>query len=150
MVTAFPSRAAFPGSLSWDEALGEFVLHLRATRAPKTARYYKVPLHALTLWADANDVPLVSFGKRPMDRFMADCRAAGLRPTTLHHDAICARNFLRWCVKNDILERNWYFAAMHGNGSSPLRRKVRNVTIARGRLQDQRAGAAPHSAGRDG
>ena len=46
-------------SFTWEEALHEFRLHLRVTRALKT----------------------------------------------LHHDAVCAKAFFRWCQRNDVIER---------------------------------------------
>ncbi len=93
-------------SFSWEEALHEFQLHLHATRAKKTQRYYEVQLGGLIRWATDNDVPLVGFGKRHMDRYLAGRAEAGRAPLTLHHDAVCAKAFFRWCQRNDIVERS--------------------------------------------
>ncbi len=91
---------------TWDEALHEFRLHLRATRAPKTLHYYDVQLGGLIRWAAENGVPLAGFGKRHMDRYLVERAEAGKAQLTLHHDAVCAKAFFRWCQRNDIVERS--------------------------------------------
>jgi site-specific recombinase XerD len=92
--------------ISWDEALREFVLHLKASRADKTRRYYEVQLLGLIRWAKENDVEFATFGKRHLDRFLSERIALGRKPLTLRHDALCAKVFFAWCVKNDLLERS--------------------------------------------
>ena len=104
--TAFASGASFNVSFTWEEALREFSLHLQATRAKKTQRYYEVQLGGLTRWAAANDVSFAGFGKRHMDRYLAARIEAGRAPLTLHHDAVCAKAFFRWCQRNDLIERS--------------------------------------------
>jgi site-specific recombinase XerD len=89
-------------AFSWDEALHEFRLHLRATRAPKTLHYYDVQLGRLVRWATQNDVPFAGFGKRHMDRYLVERAEAGKAQLTLHHDAVCAKAFFRWCQRNDV------------------------------------------------
>ncbi len=97
-----PTTQAF----TWGEALREFLLHLRATRARKTQIYYEVQVGGLARWADANGVPFAGFGKRHMDRYLAERTDAGKAPLTLHHAAVCAKAFFRWCQKNDLVERS--------------------------------------------
>ena len=91
---------------TWEEALHEFYLHLQATRAQKTQRYYEVQLGGLVRWATQENVPFVGFGKRHMDRYLVSRATAGKAPLTLHHDAVCAKAFFHWCQKNDIVERS--------------------------------------------
>ncbi len=91
---------------TWDEALHEFYLHLQATRAQKTQRYYEVQLGGLVRWATQENVPFSGFGKRHMDRYLVGRATAGKAPLTLHHDAVCAKAFFHWCQKNDIVERS--------------------------------------------
>ncbi len=93
-------------SSSWAEALREFLLNMEATRAPKTHRYYKVQLAQLIGWADANKVSFSDFGKRDLDRFLVERAKSGKSQLTLHHDAICAKAFLAWCSRNDLLTRS--------------------------------------------
>lgn len=102
-VGAVPSTLAH---VTWDEALREFLLHKEAAFAPKTFRYYKVQLGELVAWAEANDVPFTGFGKRHLDRYLVERQHQGKSALTLHHDAICAKAFLAWCHKNDLLERS--------------------------------------------
>ncbi|MBV9849938.1 MAG: hypothetical protein JO250_09725 [Armatimonadetes bacterium] len=97
---------AFSQSFTWEEALREFSLHLRATRARKTQRYYAVQLGGLARWASENGVPFAGFGKRHMDRYLAGRADAGRAQLTLHHDAVCAKAFFRWCQKNDLIGRS--------------------------------------------
>jgi site-specific recombinase XerD len=99
MVTAFPS-------LTWDDAIREFVLHLTATRAKKTVRYYEVQLLQLAKWATENDVPFTGFGKRHLDRYIVFRQQEGKSRMTLRHDGVCAKFFFAWCVKNDLIDRS--------------------------------------------
>ena len=91
---------------TWEEALHEFYLHLQATRAQKTQRYYEVQLGGLVRWATQENVPFAGFGKRHMDRYLVSRAETGKAPLTLHHDAVCAKAFFHWCQKNDIVERS--------------------------------------------
>ena len=96
----------FAQILTWDEAFREFQIHLRATRAQKTQRYYEVQLRGLLRWAAQEQVPFSGFGKRHMDRYLVGRSEAGCAPLTLHHDAVCAKAFFRWCQRNDIISRS--------------------------------------------
>jgi len=99
MLSAFPS-------FTWEEALHEYFLHLQATRAKKTQHYYEVQVGGLARWATEQEMPFVGFGKRHMDRYLVSRAEAGKAQLTLHHDAVCAKPFFRWCQKNDIVERS--------------------------------------------
>lgn len=93
-------------SFTWEEALHEFFLHLQATQAKKTQRYYQVQVGQLAQWAVDEQIPFAGFGKRHMDRYLVGRAEAGKAPLTLHHDAVCAKAFFYWCQKNDIVERS--------------------------------------------
>jgi site-specific recombinase XerD len=93
-------------SVTWNEALREFLLHEQAIHAKKTVRYYQVQLSGLAAWAGANEIPLDAFGKRHMDRYLAHRIDAGRARLTLRHDGVCAKKFLAWCAKNDFLDRS--------------------------------------------
>jgi site-specific recombinase XerD len=93
-------------TITWEEALREFHLHLKASRAAKTARYYEVQLLGLIRWANDDNIALTEFGKRHLDRFLAERIAQGKKPITLRHDALCAKVFFAWCAKNGLLERS--------------------------------------------
>lgn len=92
--------------VTWEEALREFLLHERAIHAPKTYRYYDIQLRQLVAWATANAVPFEGFGKRHMDRYIAHRIDSGKARLTLRHDGVCAKKFLSWCAKNDLLDRS--------------------------------------------
>ncbi len=51
MVTDFSTR-------TWEEAIKSFLLHLRATPAVRTVRYYKIQLSQLALWATQESISL--------------------------------------------------------------------------------------------
>jgi site-specific recombinase XerD len=93
-------------SPTWNEALREFLLHKQATYAPKTVRYYRVQLGNLAAWAEANQIPFEGFGKRHLDRYLVERQYQGKSQLTIHHDAICAKAFMFWCQKNDLLDRS--------------------------------------------
>ena len=57
-------------TITWDEAIREFTLHLQASRAAKTALYYQGQLNGVARWAKENDIPFATFGKRHLDRYL--------------------------------------------------------------------------------
>ncbi len=61
---------------TWSEALREFLLHLEATRAKKTFRFYDVQLPQLIGWAEASDVLFMGFGKRHLSKARPSMRQA--------------------------------------------------------------------------
>jgi site-specific recombinase XerD len=100
------ARAASQQVTTWDDALGEYLLHLKATRAPKTARFYETQLRQLALWCEDENIPFLGFGKRHLDRFLVFRQEAGKSPTTLKHDAVACKAFFRWCARNDLIDRS--------------------------------------------
>ncbi len=99
MYTAFTS-------VSWNEAVKSFNIHIKATRAHATYLFYRSHLGTLAKWSDTQALPLANFTKRSLDLFLSERSDAGLSKTMLHHDALCATVFTKWCVKNDFLKRN--------------------------------------------
>lgn len=93
-------------STTWNEAIKGFILHLKATRAPKTAYFYEIQLRNLSRWTEAQQVPLEKFGKRSLDAFLVFRQEQGKSQSTLHHDALCAKVFMKWCQKYDVIERS--------------------------------------------
>jgi site-specific recombinase XerD len=91
---------------SWKEAYRGFLLHLKANRAPKTVRFYATQLGGVYRWALGNDISLAKFGKTHLDAYLSERLDKNISRTTLHHDALCAKVFLKWCVKNDLLDRS--------------------------------------------
>jgi Site-specific recombinase XerD len=105
----------------WTEALQDFLLHVEATLAPKTHRFYATQLRQLALWADENHVPLAGFGKRHMDRYLVFRHQGGVSPSTLQHDAVSAKKFFRWCAREGILERSPMAEYQVRNAPAPAR-----------------------------
>lgn len=96
-----PSASSF----DWSDALADFLTWYAGHRAEKTARFYAVQFRQLVRWADANQIPFGGFGKRHMDKYLAE-RATQVGKTTLHHDGVAAKVFFKWCAKNDYLDRS--------------------------------------------
>ncbi len=100
-------------SVCWEEALRSFLLHVKATRADATCEFYETQLTMLCRWAELEHIPLDRFGKREMDAYLVyrseegnAHTGGGVSETTLHHDSLCAKVFLKWCVKYDVLDRS--------------------------------------------
>ena len=91
---------------TWYEAFKDFLTSLEAhNRAEKTVRFYNVQLGQLVRWAATEEIPLEQFGKRHLDRYLAERRQKVGR-TTLRHDAVCAVAFFKWCARNEFLDRS--------------------------------------------
>jgi site-specific recombinase XerD len=94
-------------TVSWEEALRSFLLHYKGSnRAPKTVEFYRKQLDLLARWAECSQIPVEGFGKRQIDAYLAERVDHGISPTTLHHDALCAKVFMKWCVRYDVIPRN--------------------------------------------
>lgn len=93
-------------TLTWDEAVREYLLHIQAVRAKKTVLFYRVQLSQLVRWCEDEKIGLSSFGKRHLDRYLVQRQQDGRAPGTLQHDAVAAKAFFRWCARNDILDRS--------------------------------------------
>ena len=44
-------------SITWDEAVRSYLIHLKAVRASNTVRFYEARLCMLTRWANENQIP---------------------------------------------------------------------------------------------
>ncbi len=93
-------------SVGWDEAVRGYLIHLKAVRAKRTVLFYQGRLKCLARWAQDADIPIARFGKRHLDEYLVSRAEAGIGQTTLHHDALAAKVFLKWCVRNDIIGRS--------------------------------------------
>ncbi len=91
---------------TWEEALRSFLIHLKAVRAPKTVYYYETQLSMLWQWVQQHPISLEKFGKRHLDEYLVYRSETGKSQTTLHHDALCAKVFLKWCQRNDVIDRS--------------------------------------------
>src|SRR5579871_1958401 len=90
----------------WNEAIRSFLIHDKAIHAPKTVVHHRTHLTALAHWAESQGIPLEGFGKRHIDEYLANRKDAGRAHKTIYHDAVVTKVFLKWCTRNDILDRN--------------------------------------------
>lgn len=112
MVTASPvspssvKTTLSASSVSWEDALREYVFHLSATHAVPTARFNRTQITQLMRWADAQVIPFEEFGARHMNRYIVYRREQGRARLTLRHDGVCAKKFFAWCVRAGFLDRS--------------------------------------------
>jgi integrase/recombinase XerD len=93
-------------NVTWDEALRAFLLHIQASRAKKTAKFYDVQLRQLALWCEDNKVGFTGFTKRHLDRYLIYRHEQGLSPNTLKHDAVTTKAFFKWCAHDGLISRS--------------------------------------------
>lgn len=91
---------------TWGEAVKGFYLHKRATTSRNTAVWYRGHLSALVNWSEENDVSLDQFTKRSLDAFLVSRADSGLKPTTLHHNALASCVFFEWCSREKLIDRD--------------------------------------------
>ncbi len=108
-------------TLTWDEAVREYLLHVKATRADKTLRFYDVQLRQLVRWANESRIGFGEFGKRHLDRYLVARKDDGKSLTTLKSDAVAAKAFFRWCARNDIIDRSPLAEYQVRNTPEPVR-----------------------------
>jgi len=89
--------------LNWDEALSDFLDEVAQTRAAKTARFYGSRLRQLQKYAQEQAFALGQFRARQMRAFMGWRRSQHLSDNTLRHDAIAAKSFFKWCVRERLI-----------------------------------------------
>lgn len=92
--------------VSWDEAFKGFIRHQQAAKADKTARFYEMYVRGLVRWSKAQQIPLQRFSKLHLDEYLVWRKEQNMSRTTLHHDALTAKVFFKWCVRYDVLKRN--------------------------------------------
>jgi site-specific recombinase XerD len=92
-------------STTWEEAYKDFLLHIKATRAPKTYLFYAGQLRMLIRWTEKENVSFEKFGKRHLDRYLAE-RSESVSRATMRHDAIAAKSFFKWCARNELILRS--------------------------------------------
>ena len=90
----------------WGTAIEEFLLHVEATRATNTRTFYDVQLRSLRNWAESEGIAFGDFRKKHLDRFTVFRTNQGMKPTTVHHGAACAKKLFRWCTSNQLLDRD--------------------------------------------
>ena len=93
-------------SITWYKSVRSYLIHLRAVRAANTVRFYEARLCMLTRWANENQIPLDKFGKRHLSEYLASRAENGKSQNTLHHDAISAKAFIKYCQKYDLVSRS--------------------------------------------
>ena len=75
-----PRKIVNRRQLSWSEPFHDFLISLEArNRADKTVRFYRVQLGQLIRWAERENIAFDEFGKRHLDRFLAERRSAEMR-----------------------------------------------------------------------
>ena len=123
----------------WDEALYSFIQHLKGTsRADKTVQYYRTQLRTLTNWAEDNRIPIDKFGKGKLDDYIVWRKEHGsistgkpLSAKTIFDDRLCARKFMEYCSRYDLVPRNLLHDAPNQKPPKPFRYMPSEDEIAR-------------------
>lgn len=84
--------------VTWQEAL-EDLLKAKSAKSANTRRYYDCQIRQMISWVVDADVSLQNFTSRQFRAYMAE-RAESVGPSTLYHDAVCAKVFFRFCRRN--------------------------------------------------
>jgi site-specific recombinase XerD len=92
-----------PASVSWEDAIADFLLLVKGSREEKTAIYYRSRMSVLSKWAAEHEISLIEFRARHMRQFLADRADRGVSDATRRHDAICARAFMKFCMREEYI-----------------------------------------------
>jgi site-specific recombinase XerD len=110
--------------ISWNEAIKGYLIHDQAVDEPKTLIYHRTHLTAIARWAASQGIELNEFGKRAMDQYTVLRKAQGTTVKTRRHDFTVMHTFIKWCVHNDILERD----LLHLYKPEPLPKREKTST----------------------
>lgn len=91
-------------SISWKDAVDDFLLQVKATREEKTVIYYHGRLKLLKEWAEKQEIPVTEFKARHLRQYLAERAESGVSDATRRHDAVSARAFLKFCVREEYIE----------------------------------------------
>lgn len=97
-------RGSFSATVGWPEAVADFLLQTRATREENTERFYHERLRLLSRWSLEKDVPLDGFRARHLREYLAHRADQGVSDQTRRHDAVAARAFLKFCMREGYVE----------------------------------------------
>ena len=92
--------------IDWDDAIADFMLLVKGTREEKTTTFYKSRMNVLKRWAKDNSLSLIEFRARHMRQYLAYRADQGISDSTRRHDAICARAFLKFCMREGYIRSN--------------------------------------------
>ncbi len=98
------SRASLSASISWKDAVADFLMQVRATREESTERFYFERLRLLSRWAEEHNIPLRDFKARNLREYLAYRTDKGISDQTRRHDAVSARVFLKFCKREDYVD----------------------------------------------
>jgi len=97
----------FNQNVSWDDAIEELVIEKRASKRPRTARFYQIQLTSLRRWAGEKEIELVNFRIGDYRRYMAyRLDVCKVMPATRRHDAIAARVFFDFCYREEYVSKD--------------------------------------------
>ncbi len=96
-ITLGVSRATLTSQLSWQEAVDDYLLHVRGTREENTVRFYRERLRLLARWGEQNGVALADIQARHLRQYLAYRAECGVSDRTRRHDAMAAHAFLKFC-----------------------------------------------------
>ena len=100
------SRRPLRPSLSWQDAVADFLLQMRGSREENTERFYRERLRLLVRWAQAKGIALADFRARDLREYFASRTDQKVSDLTRRHDAASARAFVKFCKREDYVQRD--------------------------------------------
>jgi len=91
---------------AWSDLTSDFLLHIQATKKPKTAYSYKAQLRLFERWASERGVTPQTFRIRDMDAYLVFRKGNGIALKTQRYDAVIIRAMFAYGVQVDLIERH--------------------------------------------
>lgn len=104
--TKTPRLALVTEEITWQNAIDDLIRQEYGTKENKTQLFYLRQLSLLARWAEAHDLSVTVFKARHLREYLAFRKESGLSERTIHHDAMCARVFARFCAREGYMPTN--------------------------------------------
>jgi hypothetical protein len=98
------SRALLHSSVTWKEAVADFLMQVRATREENTEHFYFERLRLLPRRAETQSIPQRELEARNLREYLAHRAGQGVSDQTRRHDAVSARVILKFYKREDYVD----------------------------------------------
>jgi site-specific recombinase XerD len=88
----------------WEDALPDYINHVRSCRAPRTVDYYRTTLAQLYDWTAERGIGLNDMTRKRMEEYINYRADKGLAANTIHHDKVVARAFFRFARQEGYIK----------------------------------------------
>ena len=90
----------------WSDLIEDYLLHVKASKKPRTEFSYRAQLRLFHRWAVAREVKPGSFRIRDMDAYLVFRQGNEISRKTQRYDAVIIRSMFAYGVQVDLIERN--------------------------------------------